>query len=73
MVTVWIMEHDDPEVQYVVNELENMRENYADLVADGFFAFSFEEYLASWTRVEMPTRIFEADYPVRNAWIEERY
>lgn len=72
MITVWITEHDDEEVGYVVNEREDMRENFDDLLdgeIDG--GLSFEEYLGTWIELEMPYHIFtEDDYAVRNEWIE---
>lgn len=32
-VTVWVTEHDDPDVEYVVNTRSDMEENFSDLLA----------------------------------------
>lgn len=72
-IPVWITEHDDDEVSYVVNELDDMRGNWEDmceeLEEDGFDV-TFEDYLDTWTHLEMPEEIFTAEYPERNAWID---
>jgi hypothetical protein len=67
-VRVWVTEHDDPEVAYVANDYDDMRGNYEDI---GDSSFTFEEYLESWTEVQMPRDVFESDdYAARAAWIE---
>jgi hypothetical protein len=69
--TVWITEHDDAAVGFVVNEREDMAGNYEDLVDDGIAQGTFEEYLASWVSLEMPTDVLNGPAAARIAWIEE--
>lgn len=72
MVTVWITEHDDEEIGYVVNERSDMQENFEDLLEDSLDGgLSFEEYLGTWVELEMPESILHSDdYAVRSEWIE---
>lgn len=49
-VRVWYMRHDNPDVGWIINDRNDMRENYNDLEARG----TFEEYLDSWQYVEVP-------------------
>jgi hypothetical protein len=68
--TVWVAEHDDMTVGYVVNELSDMEENFEDI---GDPAFTLDEYLASWTKLEIPEIFFDVeDLAERNTWIKEK-
>jgi hypothetical protein len=72
ITTVWITEHDDAQVAYVVNELEDMEGNYKDLVDDGIDqGMTLQEYLDSWVQLAMPSAIFSGPTAERTAWIEE--
>lgn len=53
--TRWIAECDDPAV-VVVNDADDMRENYADALADGVLpdGMTFEEYLTGWQSMQVP-------------------
>lgn len=72
-ITVWVMPHDDPEVGWVVNDRADMVGNWDDLVDQEIAQGSFDDYLASWTCLEMPKRLW-LDGPrwKVNAWVEAK-
>ena len=70
MVTVWVTEHDDPTVGYVVNTLEEMSTNYDDLADQGWAMEPFEDYLDTWTTVEIPQSVLDGDATVRALWLD---
>lgn len=66
-VTVWVMEHDDPEVRWVVNDLSDMQGNLDDNPQD----MTVEEYCSTWTELEMPRGLWLTGSRAEvNAWVE---
>jgi hypothetical protein len=70
-VTVWVMPHDDPEVVWIVNDERDMEGNWTDLHTEGIDAGSLQEYLDTWTRLEMPAGLYRhGSREAINAWVE---
>ena len=59
-ITVYVTEHDDESVRYVINDIDDMRDNYDDLIDEGYDPGTFEDYLSSWTAITMPVHVWES-------------
>jgi acetaldehyde dehydrogenase (acetylating) len=70
---VYVAETGTETTPYVVNTEEDMRDNYAELVADGLAKDTddgFRAYLDSWMSVKMPVEIWNTDG--EQEWIAAR-
>lgn len=60
MITVWYQPHDDPDVGYIVNDINDMQDNWEDLVDQGIAQGSFADYLNSWPSMRIPADLWES-------------
>lgn len=56
-ITVWVMEHDDPDVEFVINDEDDMRGNWEE----GNYQMPFSDYCDTWTKLEMPISVWNSD------------